>query len=133
MYFIDTNICIYFLNEKFPSVREKFLSISPNEIKISAIVKAELLLGAFKSRTREQTTNKIEKFLSPFAIVDFTNEMTYEYAKIRKDLEQAGIKIGANDLFIVATALHENATLITHNMKEFSRVKNLKLEDWVKD
>lgn len=131
MYFIDSNTCIYFMNGKFPSVKDKFLSISPKEIKISAIVKAELLLGAFKSNTKEQTLKKVEKFLKPFEIVDFTNEMTYEYAAIRKELEQSGTPIGANDLFIVATTLHNNAILVTHNTDEFARVKNLKIEDWV--
>lgn len=133
MYFIDSNTCIYFLNGKFSSVRERFLSISPKEIKISTIVKAELLLGAFKSRTRQQTTDKVEKFLRPFGIIDFTDKMAYEYAEIRKDLEQAGKKIGANDLLIAATVLYENATLVIHNLNEFHRVKNLKIEDWVKE
>lgn len=133
MYFVDTNTCIYFMNGKYPSVRERFLSIAPNEIKIPAVVKAELLLGAFKSLTREKTTEKVEKFLRPFEIVDFTNKMTYAYAEIRKDLEQSGTTIGANDLFIAASAAHEKATLVTHNVDEFSRVKGLRIVDWVEE
>ncbi|UTC67832.1 MULTISPECIES: type II toxin-antitoxin system VapC family toxin [unclassified Treponema] len=133
MYFIDTNTCIYFMNGKFPSVRERFLSVSPKEIKISSVVKGELLLGAFKSRTREKTTEKVEKFLKPFEIVDFTDKMSYEYAKIRKDLELAGTPIGANDLLIAAAAVYQKATLITHNVAEFSRVTDLKIEDWVEE
>ena len=57
--------------------------------------------------------------------------MSYDYAEIRKDLEQAGKTIGANDLLIAATALNERAILVTHNVDEFSRVKGLKIEDWV--
>ena len=133
MYFVDSNTCIYFMNGKFPSIREKFLSISPKNIKISSVVKGELLLGAFKSRIREATTEKVEKFLKPFEIVDFTDKMSYDYAEIRKDLEFAGTPIGANDLLIAATVLHENAILITHNVDEFSRVNGLKIEDWVED
>ena len=91
------------------------------------------MLGAFKSQTREKTTEKVEKFLKPFEIVDFTDKMSYDYAEIRKDLEHAGTLIGANDLLIAATALHEKATLITHNTNEFSRVNGLKIEDWVVD
>ena len=121
------------MNGKFPSVREKFLSVSPKEIKISSVVKGELLLGAFKSHTREKTTEKVEKFLKPFEIVDFTDKMAYSYAEIRKDLELAGTPIGANDLLIAATVLHEKGTLITHNANEFSRVNGLKIEDWVVD
>lgn len=133
MYFVDSNTCIYFMNGKYPSVREKFLAISPKEIKISAVVKSELLLGAFKSQTREKTTEKVERFLKPFEVVDFTNEMAYDYAELRKDLEKDGIPIGANDMFIAVTALHERATLITHNIDEFSRVKGLKIVDWVEE
>ena len=133
MYFIDSNTCIYFMNGKFPSVREKFLSVSPKEIKISSVVKGELLLGAFKSHTREKTTEKVEQFLKPFEIVDFTDKMSYSYAEIRKDLELVGTPIGANDLLIAATVLHEKGILITHNANEFSRVNGLKIEDWVVD
>ena len=59
--------------------------------------------------------------------------MSYDYAEIRKDLEHAGTLIGANDLLIAAAALHEKATLITHNTDEFSRVPDLKIEDWVEE
>ena len=133
MFFIDTNTCIYFMNGKFPSVREKFLSVSPKEIKISSVVKGELLLGAFKSQTREKTTEKVERFLKPFEIVDFTDKMSYDYADIRKDLEFVGTPIGANDLLIAAAVLYEKATLITHNVDEFSRINGLKIEDWVEE
>ena len=82
----------------------------------------------------EKTTEKVEQFLKPFEIVDFTDKMSYEYAKIRKDLELAGTPIGgANDLLIAAAAVYEKATLITHNTDEFSRVSDLKIEDWVKE
>ena len=121
------------MNGKFPSVREKFLSVSPKEIKISSVVKGELLLGAFKSWTRKATTEKVEKFLKPFEVVDFTDKMSYNYAEIRKDLELADTPIGANDLLIAAAALHEKAILITHNADEFSRVKDLKIEDWIEE
>ena len=54
-------------------------------------------------------------------------------AKIRKDLELAGTPIGANDVLIAAAAVHEKATLITHNTDEFPRVPDLKIEDWVEE
>ena len=133
MYFIDTNTCIYFLNGKYSSVREKFLSKSPKEIKISVIVKAELLLGAYKSQTKEQTLKKVENFLKPFEIIPFSDDITEDYATIRSELELAGKTMGANDYLIAATARNKNGILVTHNVDEFSRVSNLKLEDWVKE
>ncbi|WP_239446932.1 type II toxin-antitoxin system VapC family toxin [Treponema sp. Marseille-Q4523] len=53
---------------------------------------------------------KVEQFLKPLGIMDFTDKMSYEYAKIRKDLELAGTPIGANDLLIAAAAVHERAS-----------------------
>ena len=133
MYIVDSNTCIYFLNGKYQSVRDKFLSTSPKDIKISSVVKGELLLGAFKSQTREQTAKKVEKFLKPFDVVDFSDKMAYDYAEIRATLEKSGNSIGANDLLIAATALNKKATLVTHNTDEFSRVQGLDIEDWVEE
>ena len=133
MYIVDSNTCIYFMNGKYPSVRDKFLSISPKDIKISSVVKGELLLGAFKSQAREQTTKKVEKFLKPFDVIDFTDKMSYDYAEIRAALEKSGNSIGANDLLIAATALNQKAILVTHNIDEFSRIQNLEIEDWFEE
>ena len=133
MYIVDSNTCIYFMNGKHQSVREKFLSISPKDIKISSVVKGELLLGAFKSQTREQTTKKVEKFLKPFDVLDFSDGMAYDYAEIRSILEKSGNPIRANDLLIAATALNKKAILVTHNTDEFSRIQGLDIEDWVEE
>ena len=132
MYFVDSNTCIYFMNGKYPSVRDKFLSISPKEIKVSSVVKAELLLGAYKNRNREQTTRKVLNFLKPFEIVPFTDEMTDDYAEIRSELEKSGKPIGANDYFIAATARYKKGIIVTNNADEFSRISKLELVNWVK-
>ena len=133
MFFVDTNTCIYFMNGKYSSVKDVFLSISPKEIKIPAVVKAELLLGAYKSQTKEQTVTKVKNFLKPFEIVPFTDDMVEVYAEIRAELELSGKTIGANDYFIAATARSKKGILVTHNVGEFSRVNNLEIEDWVKE
>ena len=131
MYFLDTNTCIDFLRNLSESVRNRFLSIPLNEIKIPVIVKAELLLGAYKSNKTE-TLERTIQFLELFEVVPFTDEMSYTYAQIRKELEAKGNKIGANDLFIAATALNKKAILVTHNTREFIRIDGLQLEDWNK-
>lgn len=129
MYFLDTNTCIDFLRNLSESVRSRFLSVSLNEIKIPVVVKAELLLGAYKSN-RPETLEKTIQFLELFEVIPFSDEMSYTYAKIRKELEVKGNKIGANDLFIAASALNKGAVLVTHNTREFIRIDGLKLEDW---
>jgi len=131
-YLLDTNTCIYFLNGRSESVRDKLLGTPPDQIVIPSIVKAELLFGAYKSKRRDETVKKVELFLSPFVIVSFGSEAADEYGKIRLALEISGNPIGPNDLIIAASTIVENGVLITHNVREFSRVSKLKFEDWVK-
>ena len=132
MYFLDTNTCIYFLNGKYEVIKIKILETPPNDICIPSIVKAELLFGAYKSNNKESIIDKVERFLEPFAITPFTDEMTYIYAEIRSQLEKGGKIIGPNDLLIASIVHFYNGILITNNINEFKRVKNLRVENWVK-
>ena len=82
MYYLDTNTVIYFLNGKFESVRENLLSTPPTEIRIPVIVKAELLAGAFGSRSKETTLAKLNLFLGHFQTVPFSDDAAEKYAEI---------------------------------------------------
>jgi tRNA(fMet)-specific endonuclease VapC len=132
MYFLDTNTCIYFLNGKHESVKDKLLATPPNDISIPSIVKAELLLGAYKSRNKKSNTEKVEQLLAPFEIVPFEDLMTYVYAEIRGKIERKGEAMGPNDLLIAAIVKFCEGTIVTHNAREFKRIDGLKVEDWVK-
>ena len=131
MYFLDTNTCIYFLNGKYESIKTKILATSPNEIVIPSIVKAELLFGAYKSKKPKETIEKVEKFLEPFEIVPFDDMASYVYAELRNRMEQSGELIGPNDLLIASIVKFHEGILVTNNVREFKRIKGLKIEDWV--
>jgi tRNA(fMet)-specific endonuclease VapC len=128
---LDTNTCIYYLKGEYPSIREKFKQINNNQIIISAIVEAELLFGAEKSLYKKRNMEVLKNFLHPFSIANFDSLAAIKYSQIRSSLERAGTPIGSNDLFIASIAIANNAILVTHNTKEFSRVPGLHLEDWV--
>ncbi len=128
---LDTNTCIYFLKGKSEVLAQHFRSKAPAELQISALVSGELLLGAEKSEHRRQVLPKVQAFLEFFEIMPFDHATAGIYAKLRADLEQKGQVIGPNDMIIAATALANHATLVTHNLKEFKRVKGLKVEDWL--
>lgn len=130
MYFLDTNTCIYFLNGASENIKQKILGTAPIQIKIPVIVKAELLLGAYKSLQKASNLAKLEAFLQPFEIVAFADTMTTTYAQIRSSSEITGQPIGPNDLFIAAIVQFHNAILVTNNTTEFERVAGLKLENW---
>ena len=91
---------------------------------------AELLVGAEKSSQPERVLRQIETLLEAHEIVELTEEVAEHYARIRVGLEGSGTAIGANDLWIAATALAHGATLVTNNTGEFSRVTGLTIEDW---
>ncbi|MFP4365194.1 MAG: type II toxin-antitoxin system VapC family toxin [Spirochaetia bacterium] len=130
MYFLDTNICIYYLNGKYEKVKEHILSTPPNSILIPAIVKAELLLGAYKSQRKDANLKKVHIFLAPFKIIPFSDEMTFSYAEVRYQAESTGQFIGPNDMIIAATVQYYQETLVTNNEKEFRSVEGLKIENW---
>lgn len=131
MYYLDTNTCIYFLNGKHESIRDKLIITSPNEIAIPSIVKAELLLGAYKSKNRKENTEKVRQFLEPFEVIGFDDLMTYVYADIRYKTEKNGDIVGPNDLFIASIVKFHDGILVTNNVKEFKRIEGLTIQNWV--
>ena len=130
MYYIDSNTYIYFDKNTSHALTTKLLSVSPANMKIPSMVAGELRLGAEKSARREYNSERLERFLSLYEIVPFDDEAAKRYAKIRAELERSGQIIGANDLVIAATVLSRDGTLVTRNTKEFSRVTELKFENW---
>jgi tRNA(fMet)-specific endonuclease VapC len=130
MHLLDTNICIYLLKGTFPALKMRVESHSPSTIAIPAIVKAELYFGANKSQSKAKTLKVLDAFLAPLPIIPFGDEESIFYGRIRADMEAEGQPIGPNDLLIAATALARGAVLVTHNVKEFQRVKGLVWEDW---
>jgi tRNA(fMet)-specific endonuclease VapC len=130
MYFLDTNICIYYLRGLYKSIEEHFKLTSNQEIKIPIIVKAELIYGIEKSRLKEKNRSIYNKFIEAFEIVNLDDESLNQYAKIRLSLEKDGIIIGSNDLLIASIVAAHNGILITHNTKDFERIAGLRIEDW---
>lgn len=132
-YLLDTNICIYLIKKKPPKVFQKFKAHTVGEIGVSAITVAELQYGAHKSRQPAQNQRALDQFLIPLTIVDFDYQATLAYGRTRAALEAQGNPIGPLDTLIAAHALSLNATLITNNTREFARVPDLRLTNWVTD
>ncbi len=132
MYLLDTNICIYIIKRKPIEVFEKFKQLEIGTLKISSITIAELYFGAYNSQNIEKNIEIVKNFLLPFEVVDFNKKSSIEYARIKADLRKKGQIIGELDMQIAGIALSNNLTLVTNNEKEFIRVNNLKIENWIK-
>ena len=131
LYLLDTNTCIYFLNRSSERIISQFKKYSPSEIMLSSITVAELFYGAEKSKARKKNWAVVEDFVSNFGIVPIDEKSCQTYAKIRASLEKSGVPIGPMDLLIASISLANNFILVTNNIKEFRRIKGLKLENWV--
>jgi tRNA(fMet)-specific endonuclease VapC len=92
---------------------------------------AELYYGAEKSRSKSRNRERVKRFISPFEIIPFDDKVCGTYAKVRCALEKSGTPVGPMDLLIASISLAYNFVLVTNNVKEFKRVKGLKLENWL--
>ena len=132
-YMLDTNTVIYAQKRRPPSVLARLMMHDPSEICISSITLAEMYYGVFNSSKPDQNKTSLLKFFSNIAIIPFDSSASIEYGSIRYFLKSTGSIIGANDMLIAAHARSLDAILVTHNTSEFSRVPELKLEDWVEE
>ena len=130
-YILDTNICIYTINKKPTSVVSKIGSKRLEEIAISTITIAELEYGIAKSLYPDQNRTALLEFLIPFMILDFDQIASLHYGQIRMSLESKGMPIGPMDLLLAAQAKSRNLILVTNNEKEFQRIDDLRIENWV--
>ncbi|GAB1433786.1 type II toxin-antitoxin system VapC family toxin [Spirochaetota bacterium] len=131
MYLLDTNICIYIINNNPKSIVEQIKKFKPAEIKLSAISLAELEYGISKSMYREKNRMALVNFVSAFDILPFDDTDAEVFGLIRADLENKGQVIGSYDMQIAAQAISRNLTLITNNTREFERIKGLRLDNWL--
>jgi len=129
-YLLDTNVCIGILNGRSEKIRNKIFSIASHEVCIPVIVRYELYFGAAKSIVQVPTLSKLEQFLSSFNSLNFDDSSAKMAGEVRALLEKTGRPIGPYDILIAAMALANGLTLVTHNVKEFSRIPNLLLDDW---
>lgn len=131
-FLLDTNICIYLIKNRPHEILETFRKYKPKDIAISSITVFELEYGIQKSQYPEQSKKALSKFLSPLNMVMFDEAAASVSAIIRAELEKKGTPIGPFDLLIAGIARSMDITLVTNNIKEFNRVKKLKLANWAK-
>ena len=129
MILLDTNICIYIINENPAQVLQRLIQVGRESLAISTVTVAELAFGVAKS-TRADSRLKLENFLSKFPIVDWDQDAAWIYGNVRKTLEAKGQRIGERDLLLACQALALDATMVTNNTREFERIEGLKLENW---
>ena len=129
-YMLDTNICIYAIKHKPEQVFSRLQEHDPSEICISSVTYAELVHGVEKSKMVEKNRVALALLLANIEIMNFDSLAAESYGKVRADLEKRGTPIGPLGMMIAGHAKSLGYTIVTNNIKEFKRVKDLKLENW---
>ncbi|HNA05208.1 type II toxin-antitoxin system tRNA(fMet)-specific endonuclease VapC [Plasticicumulans sp.] len=130
-YLLDTNICIYISKCRPLLVRQRFENIESAAVGMSVITWGELCFGARKSQSSQRAMEVLEQLQSMIRVVPITTEVGEHYGDIRASLERGGRPIGNNDLWIAAHARALACTLVTNNEREFVRVPDLSVENWL--
>lgn len=128
-YLLDTNTVIYFF-KGMGHVADNLLKTAPKDIGIPAVVLYELEVGLGKSKAPAKRRKQLQTLVNLITIIPFDEKEAQSAARIRATLEKLGIPIGPLDNLIAGTALANECILVTHNSKEFKRIKGLKMVDW---
>jgi tRNA(fMet)-specific endonuclease VapC len=131
MYILDTDICSYLMKRSQPALIERVKAFAPRDLKISVITLFELEYGIQRSDRRDVLRRVVRAFLENVELLDWSESAAREAGAVRAELAAAGSPIGAYDLQIAGHARSLDATLVTNNAREFSRVSGLRLEDWI--
>lgn len=131
-YLLDTNICIYIINERPPGVLERFRQHDIGEIGVSSVTVSELAYGVEKTGSK-RNERALRQFLIPLDVLEFGDDDGFVAASIRVALEKKGKPIGPYDVLIAAHAKARGLTLVTNNEEEFRRVPGLRVQNWVDD
>jgi tRNA(fMet)-specific endonuclease VapC len=130
MYLLDTNILIYAQKKRSPVLIRKVEAMAMESMHVSLFTVAEMMFGCEKSSRPIQNQSALREFLLPFDVIGFGREDCAVYGSIRAKLELDGTPIGTIDTLIASQAFRRGWTLVTNNVREFSRVPGLKIENW---
>ena len=132
MILLDTNTCIAVINRRTASVRTRLLRAAENGqvIMIPSVVAFELWFGAANSGRVEANTQALLYFLEDFEVLPFDREDARIAGAIRFELKRTGKPIGTYDVLIAAQTVRHDALLVTADVREFSRVPDLRWENW---
>jgi tRNA(fMet)-specific endonuclease VapC len=128
---LDTNACIAVMNNR-PHVRERLKQarLRREVAFVSTVTLFELWFGIVKSTRRADNANRLSDFLPAVEILEFDDGDARSAAYLRLALARAGTPIGSYDLLIAGQTLHRDLVVVTANVAEFSRVPDLRWENW---
>jgi len=131
LYMLDTDTCSYIIRERPTGVLQRFRKLKTDQVCISVVSYADLLYGVKRSSSKRVNRPIVDDFVRHLDVIKWDNNAAEHYGEIRTNLEAGGSPIGAMDMMIAAHAKSIKAVLVTNNQKHFTRVRGLKVKNWV--
>jgi tRNA(fMet)-specific endonuclease VapC len=131
-YMLDTNLCIHLMRHPDTPVRARF-NENATALSISTIALHELIHGVHRSARPAYQRDLTMDLISRLEVLDFDDLAANHSGDIHAMLAKAGQLIGSYDMLIAGHARSLGLTMVTNNMREFSRVDGLRCEDWLKE
>jgi len=128
-YLLDTDTCIGVLRQR-PGMVQRLSQVAPTDCAVSMVTVYELFCGLAKAHDPVKERQKVERFISAVIELPLDRASAEAAAKVRMELERQGSLIGPYDILIAGQALAGGLTLVTSNVREFQRVRGLKLQSW---
>jgi tRNA(fMet)-specific endonuclease VapC len=130
-YLIDTNIWSHLQRRTTKALVARFADLKPGQTFLSPVVLGEMETGFLKGDRAPYRRSALDQIIGSCQMLIVNRHVAIEYARLRAQLEQVGTPIGPNDTWIAAEALHHKLVLVTDNVREFSRVPGLHVENWL--
>jgi tRNA(fMet)-specific endonuclease VapC len=130
-FLLDTNTVSFHIRESSAALRRRMRRVEASQVALSVITEMELRYGLVRN-PKLRIADLVEEFLEGITILPLDSGAAGTYARVRAQLESKGQPIGPLDLMIGAHALSLNATLVTNNVKEFRRIRGLRVQDWTR-
>ena len=127
---LDTDICAFILRKSSPELLNRIQLVPLVQQCVSVVTLAELMYGLQVASKKETNQIAFDEMMRHLVVLDWNSEAAQHYAEIRHSLQKTGRQLGANDLFIAGHARSLGATVVTNNVKDFGRVRGLKVENW---
>jgi len=131
LYMLDTDTCAFVLRRSSAVLLDRIQSVPLMQQAISVVTYAELLYGVQVSSKKKANQEAVDALVRHLRVLEWSQDAAWHYAEIRADLKKKGSMIGANDLMIAAHARSLAAIVVTNNVKDFERVKGLRVENWI--
>jgi tRNA(fMet)-specific endonuclease VapC len=127
---LDTDTCIFTIKRK-PLHLKRLFNSHLGQLCISSVTWGELMYGAEKSEMKAKNLATLEGFAARLSVLDFDQNAGTQLGQIKAELETSGHTIGSYDMMIAGHARSQGLIIVTNNVREFSRVEGIRIQNWV--